>query len=206
MGFFFLLNFAAFSALLSRLNLSLDQLLANPDLVRLVLSYHLIPGVAATAASLTNNQVLPTGNDGETLTVLKTSGGGVQFQPSGPNAPTATVVTPDITAGKAIVHIIDQVLIPANFQLPGGTTGGGAATGGRANATAAGTAAGAATGTTTRVGAGTTTGATGAGTTTGGTTGGGGGTTGGTGTSSAADTDATGGYSTAGGGRKLLRM
>ena len=105
---------AAFTALLSKLGVTVDQLLANPDLVTTVLSYHLIPGVAAKAADLTHNQVLPTSDDGQTLTVLK-SGSTVEFKPSAPNAPNAKVVKADIPAGSAIVHIVDQVLIPANI-------------------------------------------------------------------------------------------
>ena len=188
----------------------MDQLLGNQDLVRLILSYHLIPGVAATASSLTNGQSLPTGDEGQNLTVIK-SGSRVQFKPSASGAPTATVTTADITAGQAIVHIIDQVLIPANAQLPSTTTGGAA----RANATATGTATGATTagttgGTTTRAagttgtagtaGAGASTGTTGTGTT----AGAGGSGAGGSGAIGYAGAGAGGGV--APGGRKLLHV
>lgn len=133
---------AAFASLLQRLNLTSDQLIANESLVRLVLSYHLIPGQALTAAQLSNGQTLQTGDQGETLTVVK-SAGGVEFDPTGPGAPNARVVQADIAAGKAVVHVIDQVLIPANanLALPAAPAGGG---GGNATAAAA---AGAATGT-----------------------------------------------------------
>ena len=184
--------------------------MGNQDLVRLILSYHLIPGVAATASSLTNGQSLPTGDEGQNLTVIK-SGSRVQFKPSASGAPTATVTTADITAGQAIVHIIDQVLIPANAQLPSTTTGGAA----RANATATGTATGATTagttgGTTTRAagttgtagtaGAGASTGTTGTGTT----AGAGGSGAGGSGAIGYAGAGAGGGV--APGGRKLLHV
>ena len=190
----------------------MDQLLGNQDLVRLILSYHLIPGVAATASSLTNGQSLPTGDEGQNLTVIK-SGSRVQFKPSASGAPTATVTTADITAGQAIVHIIDQVLIPANAQLPSTTTGGAARA--NATATATGTATGATTagttgGTTTRAagttgtagtaGAGASTGTTGTGTT----AGAGGSGAGGSGAIGYAGAGAGGGV--APGGRKLLHV
>ena len=106
----------AFSTLLTQLNLTADQLIANQDLVRVILSYHLIPNQALTAQELSNGQVLPTADDSETLTVVK-GGSSVSFKPSGPNAPNAQVIGPNIKAGKAIVHIIDHVLIPANANL-----------------------------------------------------------------------------------------
>ena len=37
--------------------------------IKTILSYHIVPNVAATAASLTNGQVLPTLDSGESLTV-----------------------------------------------------------------------------------------------------------------------------------------
>jgi hypothetical protein len=118
---------AAFAKFLNAYNLTSDQVVANPDLARLVLSYHLVPGVAAKASSLTNGQVLKTQDQGQTITVIK-RGSTVLLDPTGQDAPNARVVQADIKAGKAIIHIIDEVLIPANFPL---------SRGGAANATAA---------------------------------------------------------------------
>lgn len=109
----------AFASFLSAYDITADQLIAQPDLASLVLSYHLVPGVAATASSLTNGQELPTQNEGETITVIKRQGD-VLLDPTGQDAPNALVVRADIPAGKAIVHIINQVLIPANFPLSRG--------------------------------------------------------------------------------------
>jgi uncharacterized surface protein with fasciclin (FAS1) repeats len=158
-------NNAAFAAFLKEYNLTPDQLTAQPDLARLVLSYHLVPGVAATASSLTNGQQLPTQDQGQTITVIK-NGNNVSLKPSADGAPIANVVTGDIKAGKAIVHIVDQVLVPANFPLSkGGSTTAAAATNASSNATATGgtTTTGTTTGSGTTGGTTTTAGGTGSG-------------------------------------------
>lgn len=108
---------AAFERYFEAYNLAPEDLTDRLDLARLVLSYHWVPGVAATASSLTDGQTLPTRNEGQTITVIKRAGD-VLLDPTGQNAPNARVVRADIRAGKAIVHIIDQVLVPANFPIP----------------------------------------------------------------------------------------
>ena len=82
--------------------------------MRTILSYHIVPGVAATSSALTNGQTLPTRNNGQTLTVDLSSPGTVRIQPSG--GPAATVITPDVTACNAIIHTIDTVLLPSNIS------------------------------------------------------------------------------------------
>lgn len=70
-----------------------------------VLSSHVVPAAAVASTQLTDGQVLKTLLQDATLTV-SLSGGGVKIQD-------ANVVTPDIKAGKNIIHVIDKVLLPA---------------------------------------------------------------------------------------------
>ena len=102
---------------MTTLGITEAELINDAELLKTVLSYHVIPGVAATAADLKDGQKLPTEDGSETITVSK-SGGTVKFIPSATNAPEATVVVPDIKAGDAVVHIIDTVLLPANAKPP----------------------------------------------------------------------------------------
>jgi len=107
---------AAFEAYLTANNLTTNELLASEDLAS-ILQFHVVPDVAAQSSSLTNGQTVPTvlgpdltiSVDGSTVTV---SGG----------TNTATVTTPDVAAGQAIVHIIDAVLIPPS-AAPGPAPG-----------------------------------------------------------------------------------
>lgn len=85
---------------------------SNKALLNTVLSYHVIPGVAATTTDLKDGEVLPTWDGNLTLTVSE-SGSNVQFIPDSEDSPPATVVVPNIKAGSSEVHIINQVLIPA---------------------------------------------------------------------------------------------
>jgi len=65
----------AFEALIASLNTTAADLLANTTLLTPILSYHVVPGVAATAASLYNAQVLPTLLTGKSITVSKPPAG-----------------------------------------------------------------------------------------------------------------------------------
>lgn len=106
--FFTLFRSAAFAKLAVALKTTPEALASNSQLVLTVLSYHLVPGVAAKAADLTNGEQPPTQNSGQNITV-DLSSGKVKLKPSAKFAPEATVIQPDIVAGKGIVHIIDEV-------------------------------------------------------------------------------------------------
>jgi len=82
-------------------------------------AYHLIPGVAATAAQLQDGQALPTALKGKSLRVSTASG--VQIQAVGS---AAAVTQPDIQACRGVVHIIDEVLLPISLQGVMGTSEG----------------------------------------------------------------------------------
>ncbi|GAB4820090.1 hypothetical protein N2152v2_007136 [Parachlorella kessleri] len=100
----------------------LDAVLDNPSLDILaqllkLLKTHVVPGLAVRSRDLSDGQVLPTLNAGETLTVDRSSSAdSVKVKPSLGQA--ATVVSADVEACKSILHIIDKVLLPSN-ALPG---------------------------------------------------------------------------------------
>lgn len=97
---------SAFASYLSSKNLTAAQLLASPALAS-ILEFHVVPDVAAKAANLTSGMELKT-LLGPNLTIFLE--GSTIIVGGGSN--NATVTTPDIVAGKSIVHIIDSVLIP----------------------------------------------------------------------------------------------
>jgi uncharacterized surface protein with fasciclin (FAS1) repeats len=97
---------AAFSALLTELNVTKEQLLALPNLAD-ILKYHVVSG-EVKAASLT---------DGQEVTTLQ--GGKVKVAVSADkkvslNNGRANVTTADVAASNGVIHIIDKVLtLPA---------------------------------------------------------------------------------------------
>jgi transforming growth factor-beta-induced protein len=108
------------------LNLTPAQLLENKPLLTSILSYHVIPAGAVTAANVTDGMSYATLLPGANLTahVNATNATNVTF--STPEGTNATVVTPDIMAGMSVVHIIDTVLVP---PMNATSTGGGAGAG-----------------------------------------------------------------------------
>lgn len=96
---------AAFIALLGALDISAEQLLAQPDLAK-VLLYHVVSG-KVMSTDLSDGMMAPTVN-GESLTVDLSMG--VKINDS-------SVVTADIEASNGVIHVIDKVLVPSNFKL-----------------------------------------------------------------------------------------
>lgn len=97
---------AAFAALPAG---TLDTLLANPDQLSAILTYHVVAG-SVVAADLRNGQVLTTVN-GATLTVRIIDSTALILNNDGTIA--ATVAQADVIASNGIIHVIDAVLIPA---------------------------------------------------------------------------------------------
>lgn len=96
---------AAFEQLLADLDITADELLAQPDLAN-VLTYHVVPG-DVMAGDLTDGMTAETVN-GEELT----------FDLSGdPMVNESAIITTDIDASNGVVHAIDSVLVPSNFEL-----------------------------------------------------------------------------------------
>lgn len=96
---------AAFEKLLKDLDVTAEELLAQPDLGK-VLTYHVVPG-KVMAGDLTDGLKAETVN-GEELT----------FDLSGdPMVNKSKITSTDIEATNGVVHVIDTVLVPSNFKL-----------------------------------------------------------------------------------------
>jgi uncharacterized surface protein with fasciclin (FAS1) repeats len=92
---------AAFEALPAG---ALDELLANPEALRAVLTYHVLPGRVSAADVVAAGGAMPTTLNGATLDIT-VSGGTVRVND-------ATVVTADVQARNGVIHVIDRVLLP----------------------------------------------------------------------------------------------
>jgi uncharacterized surface protein with fasciclin (FAS1) repeats len=81
---------------------TLDALAADPDLLKSVLLYHVVPGkvTAADVVKLSSVKTL----EGRSLSI-KVVNGSVSIDQ-------ATVTTPDVMASNGVIHVIDSVLIP----------------------------------------------------------------------------------------------
>jgi transforming growth factor-beta-induced protein len=97
---------AAFAELLAKLDITAEELLNQSDLAK-VLLYHVIPGLVK-AEDITDGLVAETLNTGNSLTFTL---GSVFINE------TTEVVTADLLALNGVVHVIDEVLVPANFTL-----------------------------------------------------------------------------------------
>lgn len=96
---------AAFEDLLEALDITAEELLAQPDLAN-VLTYHVVPG-NVMAGDLTD------GMEAETV-----NGEMVMFDLSGdPMVNDSMIVDTDIEATNGVIHVIDTVLVPENFEL-----------------------------------------------------------------------------------------
>ena len=95
----------AFASLLAALGISAEDLLAQPDLAK-VLLYHVVSG-KVMSTDLADGEV-PTLNDGKTVTISLNDG---------VNVNDATVTTADIEATNGVIHVINSVLVPDNFTL-----------------------------------------------------------------------------------------
>jgi len=95
----------AFVALLEALNITPEQLMAQPDLAK-VLLYHVVSG-KVMSTDLSDGLSAPTLN-GETITFdLK----------DGVKANASTVIAADISASNGVIHVIDAILVPSDFTL-----------------------------------------------------------------------------------------
>ena len=96
---------AAFEDLLKALNISASDLLNQPDLAK-VLLYHVVSG-KVMSTDLT-----------EGLEAATLNGEKVKFDlSSGVKVSGSAVTSADIEAGNGVVHVIDKVLVPADFKL-----------------------------------------------------------------------------------------
>jgi transforming growth factor-beta-induced protein len=94
---------AAFAALPEG---ALEALLADTELLKSILLYHVVPG-RILAADLVDGQVVTTA---EGRPVRVTLGGGARV--NGVN-----IVTTDVTASNGVIHVIDAVLLPVEDNV-----------------------------------------------------------------------------------------
>jgi phosphate binding protein len=98
---------AAFEEALMAMGMSAEEVLANPEALTAILTYHVVPG-KLMAADVIASESLTTVN-GQDLTV-SVEGESVLIN-------TALIEAADIEASNGVIHVINQVLIPA-VQLP----------------------------------------------------------------------------------------
>ena len=101
----------AIQSLLAALPNGGKALTANETALTALLSYHLVPGAALTAAELKNGQLLPTALKAAPPLRVRLANGGVIIMGAGSEA---AVTRADIKTCHGIVHIIDTVLLPLN--------------------------------------------------------------------------------------------
>ena len=87
----------------------LDDLLANPDILAQVLQYHVVAGKVMSADVATGS--VPTLLSGASIDVVVD---GAQITLNG----LSNVIGADVDASNGVVHLIDEVLIPATIELP----------------------------------------------------------------------------------------
>lgn len=102
---------AAFESTLEELGVSKETLLGNETLLLGLLSYHVVPDVAAKAEDLTDGQELTTLLGPSVPLTVELEGSTVVIEGVGSKA---EVVVPDVEACSAVVHVIDNVLIPVS--------------------------------------------------------------------------------------------
>jgi transforming growth factor-beta-induced protein len=95
----------AFEDLLQALDITAADLMAQPDLAK-VLLYHVVPG-KVMSTDLVDGMNAPTANGNEIIVDLSN---GVMINDS-------NVISADIEATNGVVHVIDKILVPADFTL-----------------------------------------------------------------------------------------
>ena len=102
----------AFAALLTELNLTKAQLLADKPLLTAVLTYHVLP-------SKVNKAAVPLGLPITTLQgdIFKIDTVGAALRITDGRNRTSTIVTADIAASNGVIHAIDKVLLPPDKNI-----------------------------------------------------------------------------------------
>jgi len=91
-----------------------ELLTSNMTALTALLSYHVVPGAALTAAQLSDGQQLKTALGGPTPPlVVRKSDQGVLIQAVGSEA---AVIKPDLRTCHGVIHVVDTVLIPIKMM------------------------------------------------------------------------------------------
>jgi hypothetical protein len=81
-----------------------------PSSLLQVLQYHVVPAAAVRSTQLKDGQQLTTALEGASPLTVKINKGKVTIND---NDQDAEVITADVGAGKAVIHVIDEVMIPS---------------------------------------------------------------------------------------------
>lgn len=100
----------AFEAALAELGITADELLADTELLTAILTYHVIEGVVDSAAAIAADGTDVATLQGATIAVSVVDGGVVLTDQVDR---TANVTAVDVAASNGIVHVIDNVILPA---------------------------------------------------------------------------------------------
>lgn len=102
----------AFSALLSELGLTKDQLLANKSLLATVLKYHVVSGQVQSSAIPLGKPINPVGGG-----FFKIDKAGNGFVITDGRNRTSNIIQTDIAASNGVIHAIDKVLLPGDKNI-----------------------------------------------------------------------------------------
>jgi uncharacterized surface protein with fasciclin (FAS1) repeats len=92
---------AAFAALPEG---TVESLLANPEALRAILTYHVVAGRVTSSDLVAAGGANPATVNGQNLNIV-VGGSGVTVN-------SATVIQADVMARNGVIHVIDQVLLP----------------------------------------------------------------------------------------------
>lgn len=83
---------------------TVEALLQDPEALRRVLTYHVVPGRVMAADVVRSNGGTPATVQGQSLTIRVVDG---KVMVNG-----ATVLTADVGASNGVIHVIDEVMLP----------------------------------------------------------------------------------------------
>ena len=103
---------AAFSALLTELGVTKDQLLADKPLLTAVLQYHVLGARVAKSQIQLGKAISPLSGG-----IFKIDQVGADLVVTDGRNRTAKITATDISASNGVVHLLDKVILPANENL-----------------------------------------------------------------------------------------
>lgn len=99
----------AFTNLLATLDMTLDELLLEQDILTGILRYHIVPDVYATSdISAQAGFPLFTLNTSSSIRIFVTEGGTIRLND------VVTIVDSNLPASNGLLHVVDNVLLPAD--------------------------------------------------------------------------------------------